>query len=141
MATKKQQPQLTYEHYITNENHFLFTMIECRRKQYLCVIDTMSSESISAYVLDLLEPNGIDPESFLLAVTYWFYHSSHEEPLSVFIAKNNLIDTFSKIHRVFETNTVSRIIGQLFAHNVSEKTKVKRRRIIPVQECIEVKFK
>lgn len=134
---KNRAPNLCVED--TGEASYV-SLIEYKRENYLCVIDTISPDEITAYVLDNAEAENIPIQHFLNVANIWFYGSSEKHPLSVELAAKGLTDVLSPIYKTFDTSFVSRIVGTTFEHGAAE-TKIKRRRAIPVVEGTPVKLK
>lgn len=134
---KNRAPNLYVED--TGEASYV-SLIEYKRENYICVIDTISPDEISAYVLDNAEAENIPVQHFLSIANIWFYGSSEKHPLSVELAAKGLTDVLSPIYKTFDTNFVSRIIGTAFEHGTVE-TKIKRRRAIPVVEGTPIKLR
>jgi hypothetical protein len=120
--------------------HYM-SLIEYRRETFLCVIDNIGESEITAYTLDFAKQQNIDVGDFLSLCNIWFYKSSHKYPLSFEIARLGLTERLSPMMRNYEINNVSRIIGVPFTFGFEAKPKIKRRRVIPVQQCVEVHVK
>ena len=138
---KKRIPELKIEVINGRGNYLYLSLVEYKRETYLCVIDNIKSSEIGAYVLDYADQSGVEVKQFLEAVTRWFYGKSDEHPLSFELAKYGLTDWASGMYRTFDTMYVSRIIGHGFSYSAMEKSKVKRRRVIPLPAGVEVKLK
>jgi hypothetical protein len=138
---KKKQPELKIEQLNEKSNLHFLALLEYKREEYLVVIDNITNSEVGAYVLDYAEQEKIPVQQFLSVVTKWFYEKSDLVPLSIEIAKQGLTERCAAIYRTFDTTYVSRIIGQAFTFKSLEKSKVKRRRVIPVPAGIEIHFK
>lgn len=138
---KKKIPELKLELINERGNLIYLSLVEYKRECYLCIIDNITDDGISAFVLDYAEQENVKIAGFLSLVTEWFYSSSDKYPLSVELAKRNLTDQLAPIYRTFDSTYVSRIIGQAFSYDKLQKNKVKRRRVIPIPEGIPIKFK
>lgn len=138
---KKNIPALKIET-INGRGPLLYlSLIEYKRENYLCVIDNAKTSEITAYVLDFADQERIDMKHFLQAVTYWFYSKSERCPLSIELARMGLSAWASPLYRTFDASYVSRIVGRGFTFDSSAKTKVRRRRVVPLPEGVEVTFK
>jgi len=137
----KKIPPLILENLDSNDNHAYLTLIVYKKQKYLVVVDNIVNEEISAFVLDIAETEDIDVNWFLSVCNLWFYASSEKYPLSFEFAKLGQLDKVKRIIKTFNINSVSRIIGRIFMYNIQNKPKVKRRKIIPVPEYVEIKFK
>jgi len=139
--SKKKVPALKIE-LINGRGNFLYlSLVEYKRETYLCVIDNISSSSIGAFVLDYAEQENVKTNVFLSVVTKWFYSRSDLHPLSIEIARLGLTEQLAPIYKTFDTSYVSRIIGNAFSYDALQKTKVKRRRVIPIPEGIPITLK
>lgn len=137
---KKKIPALKIEHVSDRGNLLYLSVIEFKRETYLCVIDTIKPTEITAYVLDYAEQENIDVAALLSFITHWFYAKSDRVPLSVAFARAGLTEWVMPIFRSFDTTYVSRVIGQPFGLS-RERVRVRRRRVTPIQEGIEIRLK
>lgn len=138
---KKKIPDLKVEQVNARANHLFLSLLEYKRETYICVIDNVTQSEIGAYVLDYAEQERVPVAQFLSVVTRWFYSKSESHPLSIELARQGLTERMAPIYRSFDTAYVSRIIGQAFSYEGGQKTKVRRRRVIPIQEGIEIRLK
>lgn len=138
---KKKVPELKLELINDRGNLIYLSLVEYKRECYLCVIDNITDEGISAFVLDYAEQENVKIPAFLSLVTEWFYKSSDKYPLSVEVAKRNLTEQIAPIYKTFDSTYVSRIIGHAFSYTGLQQNKVKRRRVIPIPEGIPIKLK
>jgi hypothetical protein len=139
--TKKKIPELKIERIDASGNMMFLSLIEYKHEDYLCVIDNIRQSEIDAYVLDYAEQCKIDVQLFFQVVTRWFYSRSDDHPLSVELSKHGLTHWGAPIYRTFDRSYVSRIVGHGFNFAAINKTKVKRRRVIPIPEGIEIVIK
>ena len=138
---KKKIPDLKIE-YTNGSGALLFlALIEYKREEYLCVVDNIKPGEIDAYVLDYADQTQINVQDFLQVVTRWFYAKSDVHPLSVELARHGLTQWTAPIYRTFDSTYVSRIVGNGFSFDQMQKSKVKRRRVVPLPEGIEVVLK
>lgn len=138
---KKKIPQLTIEQVTDKANLYYLSLIEYKRENYLAVIDNISTHEISAFVLDYAHQERIDMRHFLSIVNHWFYKSADKHPLSFEIAKLGLTAQLSPLYRSFDINFVARVVGHPFSFNMEPKSKVKRRKAIPVPDTVEIRLK
>lgn len=138
---KKKIPDLDVERVNDRANMHFISLLEYRREEYLCIIDNIGPNEIGAYVLDFIEQEQIPASQFLSIVIEWFYSKSDKHPLSVEVARRGLTKAIAPIYKTFDTNYVSRIVGHAFQYDKMQKTKVKRRRITPIPEGIEIRLK
>lgn len=138
---KKKIPELKIELVNDRGNLMYLALIEYKREEYLCIIDTIKPSEIGAYVLDYAEQNLIDLAKFFQISTLWFYSKSDIHPLSVEFAKKGLTDWVGPIYRTFDTTYVTRIVGQAFTYENLDKNRVRRRRVVPIPEGVEIHIK
>lgn len=139
--TKKRIPELKIELVNGVGNLLYLSLIEYKREEYLCVVDNIRFSEIDAYVLDYADQEKIDVKNFLQVVTRWFYAKSDVHPLSVEFARHGLTQWVAPIYRTFDSTYVSRIVGHGFSFDAMNKSKVRRRRVVPLPEGIEVVLK
>jgi hypothetical protein len=138
---KKRIPELKIELLNDRGNYLYMSLVEYKREQYLCIIDSVKEYEIGAYVLDYAEQENIDLQKLFQLATFWFYSNSDNYPLSVQFAKSGLTQWVAPIYKTFDTSYVSRIVGQAFFYKNIDNTKVKRRRVVPIPEGVEIRFK
>lgn len=136
----KTQP-IIFEELQNEKNSLYMTLLEYKKIKYLTIVENIVDNEIQAYILDNLAAEGIDQDWFLSIATKWFYSSSHKYPLSFEFAKIGSGDVVKKLLKTFNINSTSRIIGKLFIYDINSKPKIKRRKVIPISENIEIKFK
>jgi hypothetical protein len=139
--TKKKQPELKVEQVSSGANLHFMALVEYKRETYLAIIDNVTPTEIGAYVLDYAEQENVPVPEFLRIVMHWFYSKSDAHPLSVELARQGLTAQVAPIYRSFDTTYVSRIIGQAFIYEAMSKTKVRRRRVVPIPAGVEIRLK
>ena len=138
---KKKIPELKIELVNGVGNMLYLSLIEYKREEYLCVVDNIRCSEIDAYVLDFADQERINMKNFFQVVTQWFYAKSDIHPLSVEFARHGLTQYVAPIYRTFDATYVSRIVGHGFSYDSMNKSKVRRRRVVPLPEGIEVVLK
>lgn len=139
--TKKRIPELKIELVNGVGNLLYLSLIEYKREEYLCVVDNIRCSEIDAYVLDYADQERVDVKNFLQVTTRWFYAKSDIHPLSVELSRYGLTQWAAPIYRTFDSTYVSRIVGHGFSYDAMSKSKVRRRRVVPLPEGIEVVLK
>ncbi len=140
--TKNRIPSLKIETLNDRGNFLYLSLIEYKRETYLCVVDEVTEDTISAFVLDYAEQENIKISAFLSFVTHWFYSNSDNYSLSTELAKMGLSNQMSPIYKTFDIAYVTRIVGNPFTFNRGGgKSKVRRRRVAAIPDYIEVVFK
>jgi len=140
-VAKKKIPELKIELINERGNLLYLALLEYKRENYLCIVDNVSPTEIGAYVLDYAEQENVPVQEFLSLVTHWFYSKSEAHPLSVEIARQGLTQALAPIYRTFDTTYVARIVGHAFVYEAMNKSKVRRRRVVPIPEGVAIKFK
>lgn len=138
---KKKIPPLVIENIKDKANLYYLSLIEYKRESYLAIIDNITSNEISAYVLDYAQQEKIDMQHFLSITNHWFYKSANKHPLSFEIAKLGLTSQLSPLYRTFDVNYISRVVGHPFSFDLSPRTKVKRRKAVALPATIEIRLK
>ena len=134
-------PPLIFEELQDQSNLLFLTLIEYKKVRYLTIVENVINSEIYAYVLDNLAAEGIDQDWFLNTAIRWYYSASDRYPLSFEFAKLGKSEVVRKAMKTFNINSTSRIIGKLFTFSVSNKPKIKRRKVVQVAEASEIKFK
>lgn len=138
--TKKRIPPLEFEIVQERSNLLYLSVIEYKRSNYLSIIDNVTPDEITAFVLDYVQQEGISIRDFLSMANLWYYKSSSKYPLSVELAKHGFTERIAPMVKTFDISYVSRVVGYPFSYNLIAK-KVKRRRVAVVPECVEIKLK
>lgn len=138
---KKRVPELKVELIDSSANLHFMALLEYKREVYLCIIDNVTPTEIGAYVLDYTEQENVPLKEFLSVVVSWFYSKSDAHPLSVELAKRGLTERLAPLYRTFDATYVSRIVGNAFHYSAMNKSKVRRRRVVPVPAGVEVRLK
>ena len=140
MSNKKKIPPLEFEIVQEPTNLHFLTMLEYKKENFLTIIDNITDEEITAFVLDKAQQSGIPVKDFLSVVTHWYYSGSESHPLSIELARHGMTQKYDPIITTFDINYITRIVGKPFIYSLAV-SKVKRRRIIPVPEGVEIRLK
>jgi hypothetical protein len=138
---KKKIPPLILEHTYNKSNLIFLTMVEYKKENYLVIVDNITDDELTGFVLDAAEAEKIDVNAVISIATKWFYSSSERYPLSVEFSKNGMAAYVAPILKSFNTQFISRIVGKCFSYDVNKKPKLKRKKIVPVAQGVEIKFK
>jgi hypothetical protein len=138
---KKKIPELKIELVNDRGNLLYLSLLEYKREFFLCVVDVISPTEIGAYVLDYAEQENVPVNEFLSVVTKWFYSKSDAHPLSVEISRQGLTEHLAPIYRTFDATYVARIVGHAFFYEGMNKSKVRRRRVVPIPEGVAIRLK
>lgn len=139
---KKRIPPLIIEHYEALENLHLISVVEFNRQEYTCIIDNITHNEVKAFVLDKTVARDIIPIPELISeAIYWFYNASDKHQFSIQLAQKGMTHLIVPIYRSFNIGNVSRVVGKVFHYPELAKAKVKRKRIIPIPEGVEIHLK
>lgn len=136
---KRAVPPLVLERVLDNINLYILSIIEYKRKHYLCIIDNIGPTQISAFVLDFATRENIDINEFLSLAIRWYYGESTSQPLSVYLTKLGLKEISNKILKNFNKAYVGRVIGQPFSYNLTVPKKQRKRRANKVSADVMIK--
>lgn len=114
------------------------TLIRYNKTQQLTVIDEKINDIIHAYVLDICPTQNLDPQVFLQLVNVWYHNERDKIPLSIYLSRLNLTSTYSKIHRKFDIDFITRIIGPVYEYKTNIKPNIKRRKRKSISNTIEI---
>ena len=101
---KKKIPPLVIENVKDRANLYYMSLIEYKRESYLAIIDNITTDEISAFILDFAHQEKVNMQNFLSIVNHWFYKSAHKHPLSFEIAKLGLTAQLSPLYKSFDIN-------------------------------------
>lgn len=137
---KKVIPPLIIENVHASQNYIFLSLVEYKKKEYLCIINELDDKECCVVIFDDIQ-NHQKSNTLLSVAIRWYYSSSEKYPFVVEIAKAGLIDIYSEHIKTFTTSNISRIVGKSFSFGLNIKPKLKKRKIIPIQKTIEIKFK
>lgn len=138
---KKKIPPLIIDNIEEAKNLHLLSLVEYRRVEYTCIIDNITPTELKVYAIDKAHPEAILPKQLVSEAIYWYYNCSDKYQFSVYLASKDLAQHATPFYHSFDINGVSRVVGRAFHFPDLSKAKIKRRRIIPIQEGIPVVFK
>lgn len=131
---KKRIPELQVEVTSDTANLFYLSVLQYRKDHHLVVVDNITNDTVSAYMLDRATQEGIDLKQLLSVVTRWFYEASHKHPLSLEFSKLGMTHATNRILKNFELSHVTRIVGQDFQYDLHTAPKIRRRRVNHVKK-------
>lgn len=134
-----QVPLIVEPHPEDYDGYPFITLIQYRDKHILSVVDNATSKTVGAFVLDLCSPEGLNEEIVIKTIANWHVNNSNEYPLSIEFSKLGFAGLMSRIHRSFNIDFVTRIIGPLPRFNMTETKSIRRRRKKQVQTEIEIR--
>ena len=140
-VSKRKIPTLIVEHVSDRGNLHMLSMLEHRRDRYLVIVDNTSDESITAYVLDYAQQEGIDLASFIGVAEGWLKNSGGAYPLSFELSRLGMTSVTRRIHKTFDLAYVTRLVGCAFSFDLTTPVKIRRRRASRVPSHVEVRPK
>lgn len=138
--SKRKIPSLIVEHVSDAGNLRLLSMLEHRRDKYLVIVDNISDEVITAYVLDYAQQEGIDLPTFIDIAEKWLVREE-QFPLSFELSRLGLTTTTRRIYKTFDLAYVTRLVGRGFSFDLSTPTRIRRRRAAQVPAGVEIRPK
>jgi hypothetical protein len=138
---KKKIPDLYIERASDSGNLFYLSVLEYRRENYLVVVDDITDEEVTAFVLDFAHQEGVNLKELMTLITAWFYASSNKYPLSLEFSRLGIAGITKRIFKTFELAHVTRLIGKDFRYNLMEAPKVRRRRVNKIPAGVEIRLK
>lgn len=115
-------------------------MLEHRRDRYLVIIDNISDEVITAYVLDYAQQEGVDLIAFINIAEEWL-RDGGGHPLSFELSRRGLTSAGRRIYKTFDLAYVTRLVGRSFSYDLTTPVRVRRRRASRVPAGVEIRPK
>lgn len=146
--TKAPKPKKVKEHPLplliedhpNNYTGFPFlTFIQFRTEHVLAIVDNVHDNQIQCYVLDYCGPENVSEVDLMELADRWFHHEREKYPISIAISKQNLEKTFNLVHRTYNVEFITRIVGPLFIYPIDEVRVTRRRKRKPVPQSMKVK--
>ena len=103
-------------------------LIQHRGEHLLGIVDNFDAKTIRMYVLDLCHHEQVDEKQVINIACEWFDTNRNKYPLSIEFSKRKVTSQTSKIHRTFNVESVTRIIGPVFCFPMNVVYKIKRRK-------------
>lgn len=116
-------------------------MLEHRRDRYLVIVDNISDDIITAYVLDYAQQEGVDLITFINIAEEWLGRSEGGYPLSFELSRLGLTGAARRIYKTFDLAYVTRLVGRSFSYDLTTPVRVRRRRASRVPAGVEVRPK
>lgn len=139
---KRKIPPLIIEHFEELDNLHLLSVVEYNRQEFTCIIDDITHNQLKVFVLDLaVNQNAISRSNLISEAIYWFYNDSANHQFSVHLAKRGLSHLAIPVFRTFNISNISRVFGKVFHYPELVKVKVKRKRVMPIPEGVEIYLK
>lgn len=139
--SKRKIPTLIIEHISDRGNLQLLSLLEHRRDRYLVIVDNITDDAITAYVLDYAQQEGVDLGTFLDIAENWLKLSDGKYPLSFELSRLGLTSVARKIYKTFDLAYVTRLVGRSFSFELKAPTRVRRRRASKVPAGVEIRPK
>ena len=141
IMSKRKIPTLIIENVSDEGNLHMLSMLEHRRDRYLVIVDNVSSDQITAYVLDYAQQEDVDLLIFIGIAEEWLKKSSGEYPLSFELSRLGLTAIARRIYKTFDLAYVTRLVGRGFSFDLTTPTRVRRRRASRVPAGVEIRPK
>lgn len=124
---------ITVEDYPVDYNGYNFiTLIKYNDEVNLGIIDNVNKRHISAYCLDLCNPQGVSEKEVISIAQKWFVSNKEHYPVSVEFCKNGIEEITARIVKSYSIDYISRIIGPVFYFEMNNPIKTrKRKRKVP----------
>jgi hypothetical protein len=143
--SKRKIPSLIIEHVSDTGNLHLLSMLEhtsrSSRDRYLVIVDNIDEFTVTAYVLDYAQQEGIDLLTFINVAEEWLDRSGGQYPLSFELSRLGLTSLARKIYKTFDLAYVTRLVGRSFSFDLTTPVKVRRRRAARVPAGVEIRPK
>lgn len=127
-SKKRQVPLIVEQHPEDYTGLPFITLIQYNNQSHLTVVDNAEDKFISAFVLDLCGPESIDQQAFFDVVSEWYETSKDDHPLSIALSMRGLTNVISRIHKTFNIDFVSRVIGPIHKFPMQPKKSIRRRK-------------
>ena len=138
---KKRIPDLVVERAEDRGNFMYLSVLAFRKENYLVIIDNITEDTVSAYVLDFAQQEGINLKQLMPIITSWFYRASYKYPLSFEFSRLGISNSTNRIYRNFDLGHVMRLVGNDFRYDITAAPKIKRRRVSLIPAGVEIKLK
>lgn len=143
MAVKKKTragsvPLIIEEHPVDYMGYPFITLIQYRKNHVLSIVDNSDDDNIKLYVLDLCGPERVKEEKVIEIAAQWYEKNKNQHPLSVEFSRRGVTSETGKIYRTFNVEFVTRVIGPLPRFEMSDTTRIKRRKRKPVPAGVEI---
>lgn len=131
-------PLIIEEHPANYDGYPFITLIQYRDEHFLSIVDNADEKTINAFILDWCGPEGIDEDKFVRLVVDWWDNRRERFPISFEFSRLGITQETSRIHKTFNIEFVTRVIGPLPKFDMSDVTSVKRRKRKAVPKGMEV---
>jgi hypothetical protein len=131
-------PLIIEDHPADYNGYPFITLIQHRNEHVLTIVDNATDKMIRAFVLDLCGPAKVDENLIVKIASEWYYTRNQRYPLSFEFSKKGISEEVSKIHRTYNIEFVTRVIGPLPKFAMDEVQSVRRRRKKALPPGIEI---
>lgn len=132
-------PLLIEEHPNSYSGFPFLTFIQFRTEHVLAIVDNVYENQIQCYVLDYCGPEGVDDIKLMELADHWFYNERDKFPISISLSKQLQDKKFNAVHRTYNAEYITRIVGPLFSYPIDEVRVTKRRKRKPIPKSYKVK--
>lgn len=131
-------PLIIEPHPVDYNGYPFITLIQYRDSHDLTVIDNATNKTITAFVLDKCGAAGLNEEAVISVIAEWYEHHADSYPLSFEFSKKGISGVMSSIIQSYPIDFVTRVIGPLPKFNMTENSRVRRRRKKQVPAGVEI---
>lgn len=140
--TRNQVPLIIEPHPDNYTGYRFLTLIKYNKQKMLTVIDEITDKELHAYVLDFCGPENVDEQIILTAAENAFDEATKRNiPMSVLISRAGLTPILAPIHRTFNLDFITRVIGPVPKMEVEGKPSIRRRKRKDIPDYIEVVYR
>lgn len=142
MTSKKKNnhvPLIVEPHPEDYDGYPFITLVQYKMEHYLTIIDNTTNKKLLAFVLDYCGPERVDEEKLISIAIEWYENNFYNYPISFEFSKRGVSEEMSRIHRAFNVEYTSRVIGPMPQFNMNETKKVRRRRRKTAPAGVQVK--
>lgn len=146
MAAKKRTrgnpiPLIREDHPEDYTGYPFITLIQYRKENVLTIVDNSDDNHIHAFILDLCAPAQVNEEQVIEVAASWYEENHERYPISFEFSRVGISGSTFLIHRSFNIEFVTRVIGPLPRFEMSAQPSIKRRRRKPVPPGMEIQKK
>lgn len=139
---KTKAPPLIIEKFQELSNLHLLSVIEHVSEEFTCIIDDITNTEVKAIVLDnKIYQQEISTNEIISQAIQWFYENSESYQFSTYLAKKQISHLITPLYKSFKIGNITRIVGVPFKYTEMTKSKIKRKRVNPIYEGIEIHLK
>ena len=140
-TTATQVPLIVEPHPDDYNGYPFITLIQYRKQHVLTIVDNADDKNIGVFVLDLCGPAQVNEERVIEVAALWWSEKRSRYPISFEFSRVGLSTDTSRIHRSFNIEFVTRVIGPLPRFEMDDVHSIKRRKRKPLPTGVEINRK